>query len=194
MRAGDMQIEMIINMVLDDLALVAQYQPNERLPKEEQIRCSMYAAVRPMYEIVCAERGYGSIDKGSRMEADLWAFTTGTVPVWIEFKRCWSIAGWNNKPPEQVRDWEADIAKLRSLPIQSDRYFVLVGLFDGDPLPANQSNRKLASLIDTFYSPNLIHSAVRDFRWRQDDGITHLAAWVWFWQKGQQVQESRSAP
>src|SRR4051812_19276119 len=108
-----MNFAAIIDTMLDDLALVARFQPNERLPKEEQIRCSMYAAIRPLYEIVCAERGYGSIDDGSRVEADLWAYTTGSTPVWIEFKRCWAIGGWNNKPPEQLRDWEADIEKLR---------------------------------------------------------------------------------
>lgn len=39
-----MDIRKIIDDMLEDLALVASSQPNERLPKEEQIRCSIYTA------------------------------------------------------------------------------------------------------------------------------------------------------
>ncbi len=85
-----MNIASVIANTLADLALVDSSEPNERLPKEEQIRCSIYAFIRPLYDVVCAERGYGSIDDGSRVECDLWAYSKGSAAVWIEFKRCWS--------------------------------------------------------------------------------------------------------
>jgi hypothetical protein len=62
-----MNIPQLVEAMLADLVLVASSQPNERLPKEEQIRCSIYAAIRPSYRVVCAERGYASIDDGSRI-------------------------------------------------------------------------------------------------------------------------------
>lgn len=183
-----MDIQNTVNLMMDDLVVVARFDPNERLPKEEQIRCSIYAAIRPLFEVVCAERGYASIDEGGRTEADLFAYSSGGTPVWIEFKRCWWITGWNNKPPAQLEGWEADVAKLRSLPIVSDRYFVLVGMFDGDPLATSAIGlRKLTALINDFYPQHMIFSTVRNFSWRQGDGVTHLAAWVWRWSAGQSI-------
>src|SRR4051794_29268126 len=87
----------VVEAILEDLALVAASLPNERLPKEEQIRCCVYAAIRPLFHIVCVERGYGSIDDRSRIECDLWASSPGQRAAWLEFKRCWSVAGWVNK-------------------------------------------------------------------------------------------------
>lgn len=180
-----MDIPLVIEKMLADLALVATSSPNERLPKEEQIRCSIYAAIRPGYSIVCAERGYASIDDGSRIECDLWAWSPDTASVWIEFKRCWSAKGWVNKPPEQLRDWEADIEKLRQLSVEGDRYFVLVGLFDCDPLCEQESAHSgVASNIRRFYRSHLVHSASKPFAWRTDDGLSRIGAWVWRWPSG----------
>jgi len=52
-----MDVALIVDAVLDDLALVATSEPNERLPKEEHIRCCIYAAMRPQFRVVRAERG-----------------------------------------------------------------------------------------------------------------------------------------
>lgn len=183
-----MDIPAVIDSMLADLALVAASQPNERLPKEEQIRCSIYAAIRPLYQVVCAERGYASIDVGSRIECDLWASSQGVPAVWIEFKRCWSAKGWDNKPSEQRRDWEADIDKLRKLSIGADRFFVLVGLFDCDPLCELQSAKSgIANNIRAFYISQLVHSASRPFTWRAADGLSCIGAWVWHWPSGTAV-------
>lgn len=188
-QATAMDIAGVINAMLADLALVGTSQPNERLPKEEQIRCSIYAAIRPLYHIVCAERGYASIDDGSRIECDLWASSLGLSPVWIEFKRCWSAKGWVNKPPEQLRAWEADVAKLRQLSADTDRYFVLVGLFDCDPLCEKDSARSgIANNIRRFYPSRLVHSDSKPFAWRADDGLTQIGAWVWYWPSGDTVE------
>jgi hypothetical protein len=183
-----MNIPRVIDAMLADLTLVASSQPNERLPKEEQIRCSIYAAIRPLYHVVCAERGYASIDDGSRIECDLWASSPDTPPVWIEFKRCWGAKGWVNKPPEQLGDWEADVEKLRQLSVESDRYFVLVGLFDCDPLCEQESGRNgIANNIRRFYPGQLVHKASKPFTWRPDDGLTCIGAWVWHWPVGAAV-------
>jgi len=172
----------VIDDMLDDLRLVAESLPNERLPKEEQVRCSIYMAIRPLYHVVCAERGYRCIDEGGRTECDGWARSSGAMPVWIEFKRCWSVKGWNNKPPEQRRDWEADLEKLRGVPIEDERYFILVGLFDFDPLNPSQPDRSGVVInMREFHPAQLVHSGSRRFSWRKDDGISWAGAWVWRW-------------
>ena len=180
-----MDIPLIIDAVLDDLALVATSEPNERLPKEEQIRCCIYATIRPLFRVVCAERGYGSIDEKSRTECDLWASSPNRPPVWLEFKRCWSATGWINKPPEQLGYWEADLNKVRKVPITSERYFLLVGFFDFDPLDeAASSQSAVVQNIRQFHIRRLVHRASREFAWRTDDGISWVGAWVWHWPCG----------
>jgi hypothetical protein len=189
---GTMDAPSIISTMLDDLAIVAASQPNERLPKEEQIRCSMYAALRKHYSVVCAERGYRSIDDGCRTECDLWASSPGAPPVWIEFKRAWSTDSLIPKPSEQLDDWERDIEKLTQLPIECDRYFVLVGVFNCDPTcPKDSARSGVAKNIRRFYSERLIHSAGREFTWRNNDGIARVAAWVWHWPNGVRITLSR---
>jgi hypothetical protein len=184
-----MDVGRIVDAVLDDLALVASSAPNERLPKEEQIRCCIYAAIRPLFWVVCAERGYGSIDDKSRTECDLWAASPDCVPVWLEFKRCWSATGWVNKPPEQLGYWEADLDKLRNVPVASERYFLLVGFFDFDPLnEADSSHSGVVQNIRGFHPRQLVHRASREFTWRADDGISWVGAWVWFWASGVTVE------
>jgi hypothetical protein len=187
-----MNIAEIVSQVLDDLATVATTTPNERLPKEEQLRCSVYAAMRPHFKVVCVERGYASIDEGSRTECDLWAHSPGKAPVWLEFKRCWfikSVKGWNNKPPEQLACWQSDRNKLRRLPVESERYFLLVGCFDFDPLDddASQYSRVIQN-IRGFHAAHLVHRASRPFTWRPNDGISWVGAWVWRWASGAVVE------
>jgi hypothetical protein len=184
-----MNISAIVDAVLDDLALVASSEPNERLPKEEQIRCCIYAAIRPLFRVVCAERGYGSVDERSRTECDLWASSPGREPVWLELKRCWSASGWVNKPPEQFGDWEADLEKLRKVPAASERYFLLVGFFDFDPLPeAGSAHSAVVQNIRQFHTPRLVHRTSRVFGWRVARDISWVGAWVWHWPTGLAVQ------
>jgi len=186
-----MDIPRVIEAMLADLTSVSSSGPNERLPKEEQIRCSIYTAIRPYYQFVCAERGYASIDDGSRIECDLWASSPGISPIWVEFKRCWSAKGWVNKPPEQLDNWEADIDKLRKLPIDTERHFILVGLFDCDPISEQQSaSCGVSKNIRTFYRSHLIHSASKPFKWRTDDVLNCVGAWVWKWASGVPIERA----
>jgi hypothetical protein len=111
------------------------------------------------------------------------------VPVWLEFKRCWSASGWVNKPPEQLAYWEADLGKLRKVPVASDRYFLLVGFFDFDPLnDAELSDSGVVQNIRRFHPGQLVHRASREFAWRPDDGISWFGAWVWYWPVGASVE------
>jgi hypothetical protein len=184
-----LDVAQIVEVVLDDLALVSSYKPNERLPKEEQLRCRIYSAIRPLFLVVCAERGYGSVDDKSRTECDLWALSLDRVPVWLEFKRCWSASGWANKPPEQLRYWKADLDKLRKLPVDSERYFLLVGFFDFDPLNEKSSSHAgVVQNIRGFHVGQLVHCASRQFAWRADGGISWVGAWMWFWPSGAAVE------
>jgi hypothetical protein len=107
----------------------------------------------------------------------------------LEFKRCWSASGWINKPPEQLGYWEADVDKLRKVPVASERYFLLVGFFDFDPLGASESaHSRVVQNLGQFHTAQLIHRASREFTWRTDDGISWVGTWVWHWPAGVAVQ------
>jgi len=180
----------IVSAVLDDLALVALSSPNERMPKEEQVRCCVYAAIRPLFQVVCVERGYSPIDDGSRIECDLWASNPGQPPVWIEFKRCWVVKDWNNKPTEQRGYWEADLAKLRAVPMETERYFLLVGVFSFDPMEEASGRNKVVQNIREFHPGQQVHKDGREFKWPNGQDISHVAAWVWHWPRGSVIEQS----
>lgn len=194
---------LVVDAVFEDLALVAASGPNERLPKEKQLRCCIYAALRPGFRVVCVERGYGSVDEGSREEADLWAQPREGAAVWMELKRCWSVPGWENKPTEQLRSWLLDLAKLQRAPADSERYFVLFGFFGSDPLdPAGAEKGGVVRNLQEFRPARLAHQSSRRFEWRAGDGIAWVGAWAWRWPSGVPVEPaggkdsrlSRTAP
>lgn len=179
----------IVQEIFFDLKLISSSKPNERLPKEEQIRCCLYSKFRSDFDVLCAERGYGSIDDLSRIECDLWGCKKGSPDVWLEFKRCWAAKkGWNNKPTEQLYSWQADISKLQELPPVSDRYFLLIGFFDIDPQQKDKkSTYPILNNIRNFYPSKLKHFDSQPFSWRKENNITHIAAWVWLWKSGQLI-------
>lgn len=184
-----METELAISTLFDELALVAANAPNERLPKEEQSRCCLYAFLRQRWDVVCAERGYASIDEGSSRECDLLAISAGRPWLWLELKHCRCASGWMNKPSEERRKWEEDLDKLRLVPKDSERYFVLVCFSDFD-LSVSELPRKggVVRSIRSFHPGQLIHQSFRDFTWREDDGITNIGAWVWRWGVGQVIE------
>lgn len=173
----------IVERFLSDLNRVARSLPNERLPKEEQIRCSIYSAMQHQFNVVCAERGYGSVDDGNRVECDLWASAEGSESIWLEFKKCWSIAGWVNKANEQEAGWRADVGRLLETPSSHNRYFFLVGFFDQNPLHLDGAHsNEVVSRIRAFHPNQLKYVTAREFNWRPDDGIAWVAVWIWHWQ------------
>ena len=179
----------IAEAVLDELVRIAESQPNERLPKEEQIRCRIYTTLIPLFRFVCAERGYGSIDERSRIECDLWASSPDQVPIWMEIKRCWSVSGWVNKPPEQLAYWDADLDKLRKLPVKSERFFFLVGFFDFDPLDEEKSpHGGVVQNIRRYHPDQLLPPTSRQFSWRAGDGSSWAGVWVWHWHPDVEVK------
>lgn len=182
-----MDIKPIADAILDNLALVSESLPNERMPEEAQIRCCVYAAIRPLFRVVCAERGYGSIDQGSKTRCDLWASNPGAPPVWIEFKRCWDVKteGWNSKPSKQKWGWESDLLKLRAVSVESERYFLLVGYFTFDPMAEPLGLRSgVVQNIRQFHPDRLVHKDCREFRWPNGQDISHVAIWAWHWPCG----------
>jgi len=177
-----MDYQHTMKAVFSNLRAVAGSGPKERLPKEEQTRCCLYAHMRPHHEVVCAERNYWSVDEGGRAECELWARSKNGDELWIEIKHCWCAKGWVNKPGLQFKTWKADISKLSQVSSKSVRYFILVGFFDFDP-----TNRPLprhggvVRMIDQSNSSPAVQIPSQPFLWRKDDGITHIAAWVWGW-------------
>ena len=170
--------------IFEEWKRVAESGPQERLPKEEQTRCIIYSALRSEFRTVSAERGYGSIDEGSRPECDLWAHSEGQPQVFIEIKHAWSAPRLNNKPSAQMASWMTDLAKMEGLPPDTDRFFILVGFLDADPLLVTMpESRSVLSGIRGLHPSKLVFQDSSTFRWRKE-GITHIAMWAWHWPAG----------
>lgn len=183
-----MDFEKIALAIVADLQTVAQHSPNERLPKEEQIRSCIYAALRPDFEAVCVERGYSSIDDKSSIEVDIWA-KRSSGSYWIEIKRCWHISarGWIHKPDEQRRSWQADLDKLAKVSIDETRVFILVGVLDAHPLENPAAARKgVLMRMSEFYPAHLRYSVLAPFTWRQSPA-SHLSVSMWEWTCGERI-------
>ena len=183
-----MNIKQLSNSVIEDLNLVSQSEPNERLPKEDQIRSLIFSELKSVFKFVCSERSYQPAGNGNTEECDIWAKGPRSNPTWIEIKRWWSGSiGWVTKPAEQLKSWNKDIYKLSAIENNSNRYFFLVGMFDLDPLQ-NSGNRfrGVISNINEFYPNNLCHSESRKFSWR-DTEMTNIAIWVWHWKPGEEI-------
>ncbi len=174
-----------VDTLFAELALVAANAPNERLPQEAQTRCCLFAFLRPTYDVICAERGYTSIDEEGRRRCDLLAVKAGKPLLWAEVKHCRCASRWQNKPSEERCKWEDDLDKLRSVPIDSERYFVLVCFSDFDPCAQDLPRRgRVIRNIRSFHSERLLHQSSRAFTWRAEAGISYVGAWVWRWSAG----------
>lgn len=165
-------LEKAIEFAIMDLAQTACDSPNEVLPKEEQIRSAMYAFFKNRGCIVhveaCRER--------CRAEYDLRVRFPDNREWWIEIKRAWSHSGWNNKPSEQKRTWQQDVAKLKRIPHKRRRLFVLFGVFDRG---AEDPPCALQKAIVSFHKRNMVyHSGSKPFQWR-DSQLQRLEAWAW---------------
>ena len=180
-----MNLNNLAQPIFEEWQRIAASKPQERLPWEAQTRCVVYAALRPEFRIVRAESGHGSIIQVSHTESDLWATSEGRPPVFIEIKHAWSSRSLNNQAPEQIASWMTNLAKLEGLPTDSDRYFLLVGFFEGDPLRvANPPSRSVLSTIQWLHATRLVHRDSTSFLWR-NEGITHMAFWLWHWPAGE---------
>jgi hypothetical protein len=184
-----MNIEQLSKSVIDDLILVSKSEPNERLPKEEQIRSLIFSELKTVFKFVCSERSYQSVGNGIAEECDIWAKGPRSYPTWMEIKRCWSrrSKGWVNKPSEQLNSWKKDISKLSTIDSNSNRYFFLVGVFDSDPLQnSGKPIQGVISNINELYPNDLCHAESCEFTWR-DTGMTNIAIWVWHWKPGIEI-------
>lgn len=172
--------------IFEELAKVASTNPQERLPKEDQTRCILYSVLRPEFGTVCAERGYGPVEK-SRIECDLWA-ENKDEQAFFEIKNAWSAKTLKISPPEQFAAWMADLAKLEGLSPDSDRYFLLVGFFDEDPLAERDVPAKsFLDKVNHLHPERLLHRQSTRFRWRQES-IQYMAVWIWCWPEGIELE------
>ena len=183
-----MDLGQLTTAIFQEWNRISGTDPQERLPKEAQTQCIAYSALRSMFEVVCAERGYGSVDEGNRTECDLWAASPDRPETFIEIKHAWDSSSLNNKPSEQIAAWMADVAKLEGLPSRSDRYFLLIGFFEKDPLVAAAPRvRGVLSAIHRLHPSRLVHRDSATYHWR-DQRINHIAVWVWHWPAGCEVE------
>jgi|GEM_PF-4794595 len=184
-----MKIEKLVADVLEDLDTVSDSEPNEKLPKEEQVRSRIYASLLNDFEFVCVERNYFPVEDKSNIECDIWAKDSSSTALWLELKRCWSCKGkgWVPKPPEQLRKWNEDVAKLSKVESKDNRYFFLVGVFDSNPLGEHKDRVPgVIKNIRNFYPDNLVYKVSRKFKWRNTN-LSHIGAWVWHWKAGDDI-------
>ena len=180
-----MDAERLLKYLFAELALVSANAPNERLPKEEQSRCCVYAYLRPQWDVVCVERSYSSIDEGGRRECDVLAIAAGRPQLWLELKHCRCASGYQNKPAEERSKWEADLDKLRIVPKAAERYFLLVCFADFDLSTESLPRRgSVIQAIRSFHRKRIVSQRFATFAWRENDGISHIGAWIWQWGKG----------
>lgn len=162
-----------IYSVIADLERIAADDPQEELPKEAQMRSAMYASLREQGYVVHVEATYPE----SKAECDLLA-RQEDKELWVELKRAWGLntSGWVNKPAEQSRTWQADVEKLRRVPEDVSRIFVLFGFFDGDP---RENPRGVMKRIESLHPDKKVFELPsRTFSWRES-GVKTLAVWAW---------------
>ena len=189
----EIDLNAIAGDVVADLVQTASSSPNERLPKEEQIRSRIYMNIRPLFSTVCLERAYLPIEVDGTKECDIWARDKNGQELWIEIKRSWSIRSWNNKPNEQLRDWQTDIHKLSLAPLSSTRIFFLVGFTDCkiDLAPKAQNVDRLLALIAKLHAPARVYENAYPFSWRSES-INQIGIWIWLWKPGLEIVKDGS--
>lgn len=180
----------IAREVIADLNSIAAAEPNERLPKEEQIRASVYAVLRPIAKVVAVERGYWPIESGAKQESDIWMRGRSGEEAWIEIKRAWAGQSFTNRPRSQVSSWDGDLEKLASASPQSARIFLLVAFFDRMPhWPPAQDEKGLLRCIFDWQPINRVYeSPANTCKWRSD-GISHVGIFGWSWLPGEKICE-----
>lgn len=178
-----MNFTKIAKGILKDLRAISESGPNERLPKEEQIRCHIYSELIFEYPVVAVEKGYGSIDHALKKECDLWCRDEDGIETWIEIKRCWYGRGFNVKTRYQVADWKKDIEKLASCPKSSNRVFVLVALSEIDPNKHQEQPPHMLSEICSFYPDRLWGGEGGSLSWRESS-LGYAKVYFWLWPKG----------
>jgi glycerol-3-phosphate cytidylyltransferase-like family protein len=189
-----MNAKKLADLIIDDLKNVASHGPNERMPQEEQVRCTVFNYLKPLSAVVCAEKGFKSIDDAGKAKCDLWAHGKDDSISWIEIKTCWAYPRANIRP-DQIDKWNIDLKRLSS-ETKTDRYFILVGFFDSDPLGPmdNFTNPKRKAIVNKVHSihPKMcIAKKSEMFSWRPKSiyskSITHLGVWIWHWPKGVKI-------
>jgi hypothetical protein len=182
-----MNYKICIDDVLNDMISLSCSNPNERLPKEEQIRSRIYASLIDKNMVVSVERGYVPIEEGDSSECDLWVKSNDGLEEWIEIKRCWSGTGFHDKPKEQLESWCSDISKLARLPHTTERYFILVGMFEHDP-EVHPRKSKVVSNIDSFHNEKKVAFSTKHFRWR-GSSLKYVSCWVFKWKFGEKIYQ-----
>lgn len=120
--------------------------PQEVKPKEDQIKCALYAALKNSGAVVHVEATYNGEHK---QVCDLRA-KFGETYHWIEIKTAWAAPGWVNKLNEQVGTWCKDIERLRGVepgPNAAEAYFVLF-VFYGRDSPAAKAMLSVVEELD----------------------------------------------
>lgn len=174
-----------LEQIILDLQKVSSTFPNERKPKEEQIRCLLFHSLKARYDLVCAEKNYFDVDSGKNAECDIFV-KHNELELWLEIKTCWGGRGWNNKP--QWQTWADDIEKLKEIPKpQAERAFLLVGFFSHSPVE-HPKVHDIFEQAEALAPKHLVSNHTDKLKWRNDELISHVGYWLWSWQPGERIK------
>ncbi|MBU0591684.1 MAG: hypothetical protein ABIJ10_01910 [Candidatus Micrarchaeota archaeon] len=119
------------------IALDAKNALSYDIPKEEQIRASLYSYLSNSSVLVELESDFRKDENSQINEIDLRILGDNKNYL-VETKRAWALDGWYNKYGEYLADWKNDIEKLeiaaKQQTKQTLRCFFLTVFFDSNNL------------------------------------------------------------
>ena len=180
-----------LEAIAADIITIANHEPKERLPKEEQARSVLANWFRANGATATHfEAGYSDVDKpGQHPECDLRVVLEDGREIWMEMKGGTADApsfGYNAKPAESLYGWLSDVEKLHGAPEGAKRAFVLVGLRQhghaGKLFSPGHLDRVTAEIKKSFEAPAIecVRKEVTFDAWREI-APAEIVAHTWIW-------------
>lgn len=172
---------MLENALEDSIAKIKELSvqdPNERLPKEEQIRCFLYHFYTSHSIIAHPEAAYFPAEHGSKEECDLRIIFPDRNEEWIELKTARCATGLQTKLSEESRKWDKDGWKLDHAPSGATRTFVLFTFTEDNP--DDHDIEFFSKIIDLWPKYPVKKISTHELNWR-DTAVKYVTAWFWQW-------------
>ncbi len=162
---------------LEYLDKISSSKPNERLPKEEQLRCALFSFYTSKGYLVHPEAAYFPADDGNKEECDLRVITS-SKEHWIEIKTARCASHLQTKTTEEVGRWEKDGWKLENAPENADKIFILYTFTENHPDETDSTFFK--AIRDLWADYAVTRACTKKFSWR-DTSVNYVTAWYWQW-------------
>lgn len=162
---------------IQQLIKISQYSPNERLPKEEGLRCFLYHYYTSRGVLVHPEAGFFPADDGNKEACDL-RLIFPDHEEWVEVKTARCAPGLNKKITEDSGRWDRDGWKLENAPAGAHRTFALY-TFTHDH-PDDSRDAFFGKIINLWPGYEVRKTKSHNFTWR-DTNVKYATAWFWRW-------------